>query len=91
MKIVRAIERENKKRKKDSPEYFEISIPDDVLLGIFGARIFDKYTRQWIEDDFLVIWARPIGQKEAAMIRLYVKDFDFDFDNYNYYLSTSQQ
>jgi len=69
----------------------EIHIPDQVVLEIFGPRVFDPYKKVWIDDDFEVVWSRQITASMIQGLRPYVCGaFNFDLGRYTYYLSTSQ-
>lgn len=69
----------------------EVIIPDSVVLGIFGPRVFDAYKKVWIEDDFEVVWPRQITADMVDGLKPYLPEtFVFDLEHHTYYFSTFQ-
>lgn len=89
-RIVREILEQTKSGR--NCKYTEVHVGLEELRQIFGPRVFDLVRKEWIEDDYDVIWVRDIGEKEAEQLKPHLGDIhiQFNFAANEYALITSE-
>jgi hypothetical protein len=78
------------KGKRDNPVVHNICVSTKVLLELFGHKVFDRYTKSWIDDDFKVVWTREITEDIANKLEPFIGgQVGWDFKENEYFLTTS--